>query len=701
MIGIPDAVGLPRGRAYFRAHTTHLFQAGYSGGEYLRSEAQPSVREVVRVAQDGTRARERLPISDESSTISSDGDSGQYTEAQALVDRISSAARELRLKKPPPVWPDPLPERLYLPELLSKMFQGGWDGSTWHDCKPWRSPTQEGTRPGPVLGLYDQPFEQRQVVLQLDPSQGNQHMLVFGSAGTGKSNLIRTLVASLARTQSPEDAHIYVLDFGGQSAQRVLEQFPHVGSVVTRLEEERVLRLLSYLQSEVARRGELLRKQGVDSYLDYNSKVADQSRLPTLYFIIDSYGEFRRQVPMEIAQSVSSLVGGGSAVGLHLVVSSSLQSDVPNDLFANIGYRLTFHQADQTEYFRIVGKPSEAKTREDIENPPPPGRGLLRGTPPIEFQAALPGDGKTDDEQANELGLLAATMDQAWKGDRPHAIATLPHLITLPKLDGRKVQANRCVMGVDYDSLVPVEIDLGKDSPAFLVAAVSPQSGKTTSLRSIVLGLAESSKADELQFVFLDHHTRTMTAFRALPHESAYVGSSAASEDALRQLGKEIERRRRKVEKAYAKDPDTFDIELLAAEWPKILVVIDDYDRYADRAPDGRDELANALANGGEIGVRFLLSGNVSELPRDFDDALMRAVRRNGEGILLSGTEGIEQFNNASRPPGQPASGLPAGRGYLIRRGQARLIQAAAYWKEDDDPESALQKRIETLKSAK
>ena len=702
MIGIPDAVGLPRGRAYFRAQTRHLFQAGYSGGEYKRPEIGSMIREVIRVTKDGAREREKLPAWRHVSGISPNRDPGHYTEAQALVDRISASAKALRLRKPRPVWPDPLADRLYLPEILSKNFQGGWDGTTWHECKPWRTTTQKGANPGPVLGMYDQPAEQRQVLLQIDSNQGSRHMLVFGSAATGKSNLLRTLVASIARTQTPEDAIIYALDFGGQSALRVLEQFPHVGAVVTRLEDERVLRLLSYLQSEVSRRGDLLRNLGVDGFRDYNVKVGARSRLPTIYFIIDSYGEFKRQIPIEVSRSVASLVGGGAAVGLQLIVSTSLQADVPNELFANIAFRLTFYQADQAEYFRIIGKPSEAKIREDIENPPPPGRGLLRGTPPLEFQAALPGNGKTDEEQTTELSALATEMDRAWKGNRPEPIGTLPDLVTLPKrsirMGDHADRAAICVLGFDYDTLSPVELDLQNDSPAFLVAAVSPQSGKTTSLRSIVLGLAESSSTDELQFVFFDFHCRTMTPFRGLPHQHAYVGSSAAIDSTLDQLNEEIERRQSKVEKAYAKNPDTFDIDKLTSGWPKILVVIDDYDRYSERVKEARDELAKALTSGGEIGVRFLIAGNVSELPRDFDDPLIRAVRRNGEGILLSGTEGIEQFNNARRPQGQPASGLPAGRGYLIRRGQARLIQAAAYWSDGDDPEKNLLQRIENLR---
>jgi hypothetical protein len=76
----------------------------------------------------------------------------------------------------------------------------------------------------------------------------------------------------------------------------------------------------------------------------------------------------------------------------------------------------------------------------------------------------------------------------------------------------------------------------------------------------------------------------------------------------------------------------------------------------------------------------------------------MQAVRKHGNGVLLGGTEGIEQFNNARRPPGPPAAGLPAGRGYLVRRGQARLVQTVAYWQEGEEPDRALAARIRKLR---
>ena len=707
MVGIPDAVNLTRGRGYFRAQTRQLFQAAYAGGAYLSEK--PGARatsSVHRLWPDGRKDLIELPKWTPGDGKDSGAEQAQFTEAQAIVDRLGEAARHLRLKRPPPVWPNPLPDRLYLPEILSKHVSGGWDSTQWHPCRPWAARNCANVTVHPVLGLYDHPAEQKQVVFQIDPVRGGGHLLVFGSVGTGKSTLLRTLVTSLAYTRRPDEVHVYILDFGGQASLKALEPLPHVGAVVTRSEAERVERLIRYVHGEVARRDKLFRKERLDTWADYNARVPPQQRLPAIYLIIDGFGEFKRTFPTELVREAASLVSGGAAAGMFMVVSTNLQGDVPNDLFANINLRLTFHQADQTEYFRIVGKPSDAKVQEEIGKAPPPGRGLLRGTPPLEFQAALATSGLSDEDQARELSNLAEAMRRAWKGSLPIPIRSLPLLLTLPEQRPTAARSPQptsssliTVLGQDFESLSPVMLSLDDDGPTFLVAGVSPQSGKTTLLQTWVLSLAERYWPNDLQIVFLDHHTRTMSPFRRLPHKLDYIGSDSGLEHAATQLAEEIKRRQEAVERAYERDPDGFDSRTFMRRWPRILIVVDDYDRFAGQADAYRRRLADFLTSGGELGVSFLLSGNASELPRDYDDPLMQRTRKHGCGVLLSGTDGIEQFNEARRPPGQPGSGLPPGRGFVISRGRPKLFQAAVYWSEEEPPADALSRRLEAILS--
>lgn len=703
MVGIPDAVHLTRGRAYLRADNRMLFQAGFAGALYNpRVGGQADLEGLVRIWPDGRR--EVIQLSEGGNGLGDYDGQAEVTEAQAVVDRLVRAAQNLKLEQPPAVWPAPLPARLYLPDLLADHMRGGWDGKGWAPAVPLSGVSGRVAVTHPILGLYDHPAVQKQFLLQDDPDQGGGNLLVFGSSGTGKSTLLRTLVTSLAWTNRPDEVHVYILDFGGQSTLKVLETMPHVGAVVTRFETERVERLVQFLNAEMARRNDSFRKAKVDNLEDYNAKRLPENRLPRIVAILDNFLDFKRGFPIELVNSFTGLLGGGVSAGIYLVVAASLQSDVPNDLFANINMRLTFYQADQTEYFRLVGQPSEAKLQEDMSKPPPPGRGLIRKTSPLEFQTALPVQGGTDQEQAERLAELAEAMNRAWEGRRPTPIYSLPLLVTLPETDqmpkptrGSPALPLTTMLGLDYETLAPVGLSLEADGPSFLVAGVSPQSGKTTLLQTWVLGLAEGFAPDEAQLLIVDFHARTFSAFRKLPHTRAYVGSKAELADVLGNLHERIAQRKEALEKAYEADPDGFNREAILHRWEHIFVVIDDYDAFAVQIDDERGQLAECLMGGGEVGVSFAISGNISELPRDFDDPFMQRTRRHGCGVLLGGVEGIDQFNNARRPPGQPGAGLPPGRGYMIKRGQVRLFQAAVHWQEGEFSEEALGRRVQRI----
>lgn len=699
MVGIPDAVNLVKGRAYFRANSLQLFQSAFTGGVYQpdrNDDAAP--RTMIRIWPDGRRENIYTP-----KWITADEevpDQSPPTEAQAIVDRIVKAARDLRLKPPPRVWPQPLPSRIYLPDVLGK--HKIWDGSTWHERPAVAA--RVGSVVHPILGLYDLPAQQKQIVFQIDPERGGGHLLLFGSAGSGKSTLLRTLVTSLALTRRPDEVHVYIIDFGGQSTLKVLESMPHVGAVVTRFETERVERLIRFIHSEVSRRNDLFQRARppVYSWLDYNARLDSPERLPAIYLIIDGFADFKRAFPIEFVNSVSALISGGLASGLHIVVGGSLQADVPNDLFANINLRLTFHQADHTEYFRIVGQPTQAKIEEDVNAPPPPGRGLLRGTPPLEFQAALPTTGESDQEQVTNLSGLANTMKDAWRAGLPTRIGDLPPLVTLPGITDRAGMRPRspllAMLGQDYETLKPVGLSLVDDGPTFLIAGSTAQSGKTSLVHAWLIGLAEQFSCSEVQFVIFDFlHTRTLYACSKLPHTLEYVGDRKALAPTLNRLAKEIDRRDVAMAQGRESDPESFDAHAFLSGLPNIAVVIDDYEGFASRAENERRQLADSLIKGGEMGISFIVAGNASELPRDFDDPFIQRVRKQGCGVLLSGSAGIDQFNNARLPSFQSGGSLPPGRGYLVKRGQVRLFQAAVCWKEGERASDALGRRVEEV----
>ena len=163
-------------------------------------------------------------------------------------------------------WPEPLPDEV---TLLPGPGAGtarrpGQPADGGRPCVPgpadapdgpwaWPAAPPEGWLVGPI-GLVDEPQHQRQGPFLLDASR---NAIVYGGAGSGKSTLLRTLATSLALTHTPQDLHLFAVDFGSR-ALRPLRALPHCGpgGLFFATETDRVRRLFRYLLGQVARRRE-------------------------------------------------------------------------------------------------------------------------------------------------------------------------------------------------------------------------------------------------------------------------------------------------------------------------------------------------------------------------------------------------------------------------------------------------------------
>jgi S-DNA-T family DNA segregation ATPase FtsK/SpoIIIE len=699
MIGIPDAIHLVRGRAYFYSTGRSLVQIAYCGGKYQGGGAEKRPDQLLVVHPGGRKETVTMPFARMADPSGKPGDV-QITEANAIVDRLNAAMKNLKLRNPAPVWSDPLPDRLFQPDLFQDYFTGGWDGSAWNPCRRWEAAEGSDGMTNPVLGICDIPQRQEQPLFELSLEEGGGHFLVFGSASSGKTTLLKTLALSIARMYSPAQAQIYILDFGGQSHLRVLESFPHVGSVITRFEPERAERLLRFAQTELKRRNDLFRRKNVGAIADYN-RLPGVEPLPDLFFFIDNFLGLKRVFPPEFINEIASLVGGSASSGIHLAAATYLPSDLPGDLQSNINTQVTLHQSTQSEYFGIVGMIGEARLQEDVGRPPRQGRGFLRGTPPVEFQAALPVGGTNDQEQMEQILALGEKMNAAWKGLRPHPIESLPYSVLMPtgaRLP-KSARPHVAPQGKDFETLLPLGLNLEEDGPIFLVTSSAGQSGKTTALLAWALALAESSSPKDLQFLFIDFHSRNLLPLKNLPHALEYVKNQSEVEPFVAHLTAVMQKRAAALEDAFQKNPEKFDRDVFLSGYPTYVLFIDDYDRFALRCETAHTKLAECLAAGGDIGLGMIVAGNATDLPRDFDDDLMKKARKLGAGLLFSGNAAIDQFNNAKSPPYQPMAGLPPGRGYFIRKGLARIYQNFMYWEEGKKPADCLQERIEKIRS--
>ena len=94
--------------------------------------------------------------------------------------------------------------------------------------------------------------------MRVDLRADGPHTLIAGTTGAGKSELLRTVVASLAATHPPSRLTFLLIDYKGGAAFEPCRSFPHVLDVVSDLDAELGERALASLDAEMKRRERLL-----------------------------------------------------------------------------------------------------------------------------------------------------------------------------------------------------------------------------------------------------------------------------------------------------------------------------------------------------------------------------------------------------------------------------------------------------------
>jgi DNA segregation ATPase FtsK/SpoIIIE, S-DNA-T family len=216
------------------------------------------------------------------------------------------------------------------------------------------------------------------------------HGLVIGATGSGKSELLRTLVLGLALTHSPQVLNFVLVDFKGGATFLGLDRLNHVSAVITNLEEELPLvdRMRDALHGEVVRRQELLRASGnYASLRDYErdrERGAKLAPLPTLFIVLDEFSELLAAKPEFIDLFV--MIGRvGRSLGVHLLLASQrLEEGRLRGLDTQLSYRIGLRTYSAAESRIVLGVPDA------YELPSRPGNGYLKteATEMTRFKAA-------------------------------------------------------------------------------------------------------------------------------------------------------------------------------------------------------------------------------------------------------------------------------------------------------------------------
>ncbi|RMI03568.1 type VII secretion protein EccCa [Cellulomonas triticagri] len=217
------------------------------------------------------------------------------------------------------------------------------------------------------------------------------HGLIIGATGSGKSEVLRTLVLALAMTHSSEDLNFVLVDFKGGATFAGMADMPHVSAIITNLGEELTLvdRMQDALQGEMVRRQELLRAAGnFANVADYEKARkggrTDLAPLPALLIVCDEFSELLSAKP-EFVDLFVTIGRLGRSLQMHLLLSSQrLEEGRLRGLESHLSYRIGLRTFSAAESRTVLGVP-DAYTL-----PPVPGMGYLKPdtTTMIQFRAA-------------------------------------------------------------------------------------------------------------------------------------------------------------------------------------------------------------------------------------------------------------------------------------------------------------------------
>lgn len=488
----------------------------------------------------------------------------------------------------------------------------------------------------------------------IDLDRDGPHALVAGTTGSGKSELLRALVASLALANRPEELAFVLVDYKGGAAFRECARLPHTVGLVTDLDPHLVRRALTSLRAELRRRERLLAAAGVS---DLHEHVALRERdpslpaLPRLVVVVDEFATLTRELP-DFVPGLIDVAQRGRSLGLHLVLATQRPSGaVSPEIRANTALRIALRTADAAESRDVIGTTDAA----DI-SPHTPGRAhVQRGSGsviPVQVGglqvAAAPAESPTAwarplGAQApagggfappgTDLGALVDALEGAVDlvgGATPSRpwLPPLPDRLTLDDLLGGDVGAPSADGRTSPLPIGLVDLPAEQDQRPWLLdlstlthlAIVGSRSGRSQTLRTLAGAVAGLTSAEDVHLHALDCGHGALAPLAALPH--CGVVASRAEPDRvarlLERLTDEVARRRTILTRAGVADIAE---QRASAEpldrLPHVLLLLDGWEGFTAAFSESREgrlieQVHLLLREGAAVGVHVLATGDRS-----------------------------------------------------------------------------------------
>jgi S-DNA-T family DNA segregation ATPase FtsK/SpoIIIE len=619
---------------------------------------------------------------------------------------------------------DPLPDEVQLMDLVDPPSLKSLDlEERWREalCRPPHLKTVLGMRTG-----------NRPLVIDLKQNRHGPHGLIAGTTGSGKSELLLTLLCGLAIDHHPHQVNFVLVDYKGGTAMAALAELPHTVGLVTDLDGKQTRRALRALRSELKRREQILARHQVAD-IDKYHQCGFEEPFPYLLIVIDEFAELRQHFADDLSNILNEFISvaqKGRALGVHLILAMQKPEGIVSDsIRANMKFRICLRVERAEDSRNVIG-------RNDAYLLPnqPAGRAYFQvGNEQFDlFQVARiagpePLFAASASTAINEVGpdgrrihLKEITPMQESPSPTPgvEALTQAQILVEMAKQAGQSMQIKRLPspwppplpVSIELDDLLErhplpgwnghdwnaLDQDAGANLRPFPMALVdapeeqeqspllldlnilnslivvgAPGSGKTMSLLTMILSLSRRHRPDELHFHILAFGGHQFHgSVTELPHVAGVYDHN--DPEKIRRLLVTLTQMLEARRQAFA---DLLSYRRLSGKnnqpTPAIVIVIDNLSGFLEYIADGDTGWRRLLREGSSYGLYFLMSSDRMP-PNHMADLI------NGRIALQLADSTWYSVVLGGRPDLNSYDPIP-GRGFLAGKPPAAIQMALAY----------------------
>lgn len=471
--------------------------------------------------------------------------------------------------------------------------------------------------------------------LDMHESAHGPHGLVAGMTGSGKSEMIQSLVLSLAVNFHPDEVSLVIVDFKGGGMADAFVGIPHIAGKITNLSGAELSRAMISIDAELKRRQILLQQAGKEIFsIDMYSRLRKSGRsdlepLPHLIIVVDEFAQLKAQHP-EFMRKLIDVAQIGRSLGVHLILATQKPSGIVDDqIWGNSRFRLCLKVLQKQDSVDLIRRPDAARIKL-------PGRTYLQvGYDEVFdcFQSGYSGCTYREDKvyrvsgdnvvslvnslgnvvesrevltkeemdnKKNKLTQLRAIVNhivEIGKGLRPHTLWEDPmaDMISLNEI----VDPDTLFDGVRWKQHPNLSTVIGKiDDPAQQTQSAysldlengnvgiygMAESGLTLLLQTMLYGLCVKYSPEQLRFHIFDFGGRTLGIFDSMPHirgKVIYADNESGVQEQMKEISELIAERKKLFGKLGVTSLTAFN-KSAPKKIPAVVIVVDNYSGMAE-----------------------------------------------------------------------------------------------------------------------